>query len=87
MPAGRLGRVTLLVLALALFVSCDTAEAQLKFSNFSTSQIKKCPPSGKAKPPDAQRVNINGLPFSGAPWLKASTTLFWRSDLKQLQRV
>lgn len=68
--------MTLPALALALFFCCHSAEAQLKFANFSSSQIKKCPASGKAKPPDAQRVNINGLPFSGAPWLKASTPRF-----------
>ncbi|KAK9830650.1 hypothetical protein WJX74_000268 [Apatococcus lobatus] len=70
MHIGRSRIAYLLALALALLASCDLTQAQLKFTNFTTSQIKKCPASGKAKPPNAQRVNINGLPFSGAPWLK-----------------
>ena len=80
MPIEGQSKVTILALAFALFVSGDLAQAQLKFANFSTSQIKKCPASGKAKPPDAQRVNINGLPFSGAPWLKVSMHPCWSLD-------
>lgn len=72
MPIAIRKQGRLLVLAFVVLVSCDCARADLKLQQFSTDQIKKCPASGKVKPPDAQRVNINGLPFSGAPWLKAT---------------
>ncbi len=75
MPVGLKREVRILALVLALLFSSEFAQAQLKYQSFSTDQIQKCPASGKAKPPEAQRVNINGLPFSGAPWLKASFLL------------